>query len=278
MIRPLDARDAAACSALAQSRGWPTEPSTWTPLLALGQGFGIDASDGELAGAVILTRFGATFATLAMMLVGPAHARRGLGARLVAHAVAHAPGAVVSLFASPMGYPLYARLGFVENGATARFEGSATLLPRPSPARVEDVPRPLRESDFAKVVALDEDAQGAPRAELLAWMRATSECALVIERHGRVVGFALARRLQGFLQVAPIVSIEEDDACALAAALAEDARDPLRIDLGVGERALEAWCSRAGLRAVTRSPSMSSGGPLPGRRAWIRALATRAYG
>ena len=60
----------------------------------------------------MLTRYGSDLAAIGMMLVADRHGRKGLGGRLLRHALAQAGDAVVYLTATAYGRPLYERLGF----------------------------------------------------------------------------------------------------------------------------------------------------------------------
>jgi GNAT superfamily N-acetyltransferase len=271
-VRALGPGDVPACVRLAAARGWATDADLWTRFLALGEGLGVD-HDGELVAAVVLNRFGPHHATLAMMLVAAAHGRRGLGVRLVTEALARARDATVALYASEMGRPLYARLGFVDAGASRRLEGAASLV-----ARATDGLRRFHEGDLARVIALDAKAQGAPRARLVTALATGADRAWVVERGGALAAFGFASLFRGTRVLSPIVAAEDADARAIAGALAEGATEPLRIDLEPGEEALHDWAVDAGLAVVATTPRMVHGRPPVTPRRWVRAIAGRPYG
>jgi predicted N-acetyltransferase YhbS len=243
-------------------------------MLSVGDGFGAEI-DGELVGTVIVNRYGARLATIAMMLVAQAHQRRGVGSRLMEGALALTEDGSVYLYATDMGQPLYARFGFVLHGDSHRLEGKAATSVPPCTGL-----RPLRKEDLPALGRLDAEAQGAERKPLIEALCARAGHGLVIERAGKVVGFGLAssHRLDGVRVLAPVVAREDDDARALAAHLAAGASEPVRLDLEPEESALLGWGRDAGLKTVGRSPRMLRGHPLPGRRAWNHAIAGRAFG
>src|SRR5579862_2509994 len=113
-IRRLGPADLKRCVALSLDRGWSPERAKWSLLLAACEVFGVDAPDGRgLAGAVVLTRWAPDYASVGMMLVAARYQRRGLGKALMEHLLAAAgDGAMVTLFATDMGRPLYEKLGF----------------------------------------------------------------------------------------------------------------------------------------------------------------------
>lgn len=273
LLRPLVPSDAAACTRVSQSRGWPHGEAEWRVVLEQGEGLGLEL-DGRLEGTVVLTRFGQHLASISMMVVTPGLGRGGLGTQLLEASLEAAGAATVFLYATEMGHGLYLRHGFVEAGATVRLLG-----PFPGrPPRRTDI-RHLRRADHPAVVALDEAAHGAPRPGLLAWHLQAADAGLVAERDGEVIGFGLARDGLGRRLVGPLVAADEEAAIGLCSALAADATSPVQVDVAPGERGLLAWGRAAGLAvAETRALMVRDGRPLPGERGLIRALASRAHG
>ena len=112
-VRQLNAADLPACLDLAADRNWTREKHKWQLLFEVSDVYGLDdPAGGGLAGAVVLTRYGPDLAAIGMMLVAARYGRRGLGSRLMNHALEQAAGAVVYLTATEFGRPLYQRLGF----------------------------------------------------------------------------------------------------------------------------------------------------------------------
>jgi len=104
-VRAVGHGDMPALVELTRDRGWLAGEAMWRLVLAAGDGFGIDAPDGGLAGAVAVTRYAPGLAVIGMLLVASRHARRGLGRRLMQHALAQVPGQLVYLHATPSGRP-----------------------------------------------------------------------------------------------------------------------------------------------------------------------------
>src|SRR5688572_6363267 len=57
-IRRLTPRDLNACADLSEDRGWPREEHKWGFLLTAGTGYGIDAPEGGLVTACVVTEYG----------------------------------------------------------------------------------------------------------------------------------------------------------------------------------------------------------------------------
>ena len=112
-------------------------------------------------------RYGTRFGWIGMVLVDPAVRGRGIGTRLLDHALALLSDMpLVRLDATSAGHPLYLTRGFAEEGQINRLQGFAPALAQPVPEGV----RPMSEQDIADVSALDELVFGANRAAMLRWM------------------------------------------------------------------------------------------------------------
>ena len=273
LLRPLVPSDAAACTRVSSSRGWPHGEAEWHMVLEQGEGLGV-MIDGRLEGTVVLTRFGQSLASISMMVVTPGLGRSGLGASLLTAALEAAGAATVFLYATDMGHGLYLRHGFVDAGATVRLLGAFAGRP---PHRTDI--RHLRREDHRAVLALDEEAHGAQRHGLMAWHLQAADQREVAERDGVVVGFGLARDGLGRRILGPVVARDEEATFGICSALAAGATLPVQLDVAPGENGLLAWGRAAGLAAAeARSLMVRHGRPLPGERGLIRALASRAHG
>lgn len=274
VVFALDESHVPACVDVAATVGWKPPVETWRWMLGMGEGWGVDHA-GVLAGAVILFRFDAALAMVAMMMVRPEAQGRGIGRALLEQVDRRVPvGAVTALYASPEGERLYRPYGYVDAGASQRYEGAPGKLTIEGDAAL----RPARATDVAAMVALDARAQGGSRAMLVRSSAERAERAFVVDRHGTIEAFGLAGHEDGARRLGPIVAPRDDDAVAIASSLADGAAR-VRVDLEPGERALEGWVQRAGLQATVVSPRLVRGGArMPGERSWIRALAGRPFG
>ncbi len=122
-IQPLTSADLPGCLALARDRGWLPEERKWRLLFDLAVVYGVRDPPGELAGVAVLTRYGTEFAVIGMMLVATRYGRRGLGRALMNRALADVGDAIVFLHATPVGRPLYEKLGFVPAGLSHTYLG-----------------------------------------------------------------------------------------------------------------------------------------------------------
>lgn len=282
-IRRLGPDDLKACTALSVDRGWSPERAKWALLLAVAEPFGVDAPDGRgLAGAVVLTRYGADLASVGMMLVAARYARRGLGRALMEHLIAEAGPATVTLFATDMGRPLYEKLGFRPVRRSVSFVGPFRPSRDNSKRRHAGFPRdsgagdsgaggagtypsrPAAEADLPAILEVDKAAFGADRGHLLARLPWFAEEIRVIETAGGIAGYAAAWRAGVTSTVlGPVVAPDAESAKSLIADLAARARAPVRLDLDPDRPAIPGWAHAHGLEPVSRTTVMARGDLVP---------------
>jgi GNAT superfamily N-acetyltransferase len=275
-IRPLTSADLPGCLALARDRDWPPEERKWRLLFDLAVVYGVRDPGGQLAGVTVLTRYGAEFAVIGMMLVASRYGGRGLGRALMNRALADAGDATVFLHATPAGRPLYEKLGFEPAGLTQTHLGCF----RPAdPGRSPGWSRPAASGDLMAIRRLDARANGTDRAPLVRRLPGFTAQLRVVERLGAVTGYAGAYNGLGHVSIGPVVAEAADDAKTLIADAAAAASGPVRIDLDDRHPRLLEWAAEHGLAPGVSSTAMVLGGrPLPGDRARCFAPLMRALG
>jgi GNAT superfamily N-acetyltransferase len=274
-VRPLSVADLPACLDLAADRNWTREEHKWRLLFEVSEVYGLDDPAGSgLAGTVVLTRYGPDLATVGMMLVAGRYGRRGLGSRLMAHALEQARGAVVYLTATNYGRPLYQKLGFRAVDTSVVHSGPW----RPEAAAGTGGPRLATDADLGRIAAFDALAFGAPRRNILASLLGFARRIVVTEDRGTITGFAAAWPNAGRLVVGPVVAAGLPTAQALVGAVAAGARGPVRLDILGRHAGLSHWAVQRGLAAGDQTALMVRGGELPGDRGKLFAPVSVAIG
>ena len=274
-VRRLGPDDLPHCTRLAVDRGWLPEKAKWSLLLEVSEVFGVDAPDdgddgaGALAGAVVLTRYGANLASVGMMLVAARHGRRGLGRALMEHVLAEAGDATVTLVATDLGKPLYDKLGFRTIRRSAPFAGTFRAEPAAGGTHAADNSkmrtRPATTTDMAAIIDVDKSAFGADRSRLLRRLPAFAEQLIVLETEYGVTGFAAAWRNHTSTVIGPVVAPDGVAARLLISDLTAPIRGQVRLDLDPDRPELPAWAVRHGLQPAALNPVMAYGDrPLPG--------------
>jgi len=267
-VQPLSIDDLPGCLALARDREWLPEERKWRLLFAVGTVYGLRGEDGDLAGAVVLTRYGRELAAIGMLLVAARYGGQGLGRRLVTRALAEAGDATVFLNATESGRPLYGQLGFAPAGTTYTHAGEF------APPGDAAGSRPAEQGDLAAIRELDARCNGADRARLVRFLPGFTERLRVVERHGFVTGYAGAWRNADNVVIGPVIAGSTDDAKTLMADIAGTVAGPVRLDLDGRHAQLREWATEHGLPLQASSTVMVQGGrPLPGDRArWFVPL------
>ncbi len=236
--------------------GWNQLMEDWRHLLAMEPGGCFAAlQDDEVVGTVTTISYGRALAWVGMMLVHPAHRRRGIGALLMDRAIGYlrSMGVLcVKLDATPAGQPLYEKLGFVAESTLQRWqrigEGAAFSPPGPT----EGV-RDLRPADWPLVEALDTRSFGLARPRLIESLALRARKILVWPENGPVAGWGLLRpgALAGYL--GPVACSNNEGAYAIVSALLAEA-GPLPVFWDIPDRNLEAQSAARRLGFAAQRP------------------------
>ncbi|MEV7344882.1 GNAT family N-acetyltransferase [Streptomyces sp. NPDC093544] len=264
-IRRLTLRDLIACADLSEDRGWPREEHKWGLLLAAGTGYGIDATEGGLVTACIVTEYGPRerpdLSAIGMVLVAERHARQGVGRRLMRHVVEEMGATPLTLHATPYGRPLYEEMGFKVTGRAEMVRGHFTTGgPHP-----KVFTRPATAGDLSAILRLDEEIFGCDRTHVITRLPAFSDQLHVAEEHGRITGYAAAWPNMDNHVVGPLIAHDTETAKALIASLAAHIDGPLRTDIDVRHEELLSWVKERGLVSTSFNAVMTYGiSELPG--------------
>lgn len=165
-IRPLCAADVEPLALIVERGGWGDLRRQLAFYLAHPDCHPYLAEvDGRPAGTATAVRKGEV-GWFAHVFVAPERRGRGLGTALALRVAAELEALgcrTLLLAATPMGRPLYEKLGFAPDGEYAVYSGPA-LPTTPADAAL----RPLTPADLPAVVALDRAATGEDRSRLLA--------------------------------------------------------------------------------------------------------------
>lgn len=253
---------------------WPYRPEDWELAIEIGEGIVARDEIGRVVGSAMWFPMGEDFASIGMVITSPRLQDHGAGNWLMGHILGRVGNRGKVLNATRAAYRLYLSLGFMPLATVHQHNGVVGSLP--AFARRA---RPLRPEDAAAVHALDTGAIGAPRRALLDRLLQLA-AGTVIERDGRVTGFALCRKFGRGHVVGPVVAETEEDAIALIGPHAEAmAGHFLRVDTRQPEGPLRDFLVAAGLRHYDTVTRMGLGPVLqPTGPAQTLALATQAFG
>lgn len=262
-----------ACLALSRAAGWNQNAADWRLMLEIGRGWGLSLADGSLVASTLVLPYGA-FAWVSMVLVLPAHRRRGYASRLLRRALdaLRAERVTPVLDATPAGRTVYLQEGFRDTWGFKRYRLQSSVAERAPRA---DAIRGLAARDWPQILALDARAFGANRERLLRSLAARLPgAALVFERAGEIRGFLLGREGREAQQLGPLIADADDVAIALIEAALQEVSAPLYLDAVDRADALVDWLAARGFavqRPFTRM--VYGGGPAPGDAARVMLVA-----
>lgn len=273
--RPIGPQDVGLLHELSISVGWPHRPDDWALLLSLGRGVVACDEIGRVVGTGMWFPMDGSVAAIGMVITSPRLQAHGAGRWIMSHLFQDMGPRDMVLNATRAAYRLYASLGFVSGRTVLQSQGIATL----GRATPHTGVRPLTPADHAGLRALDAVALGAGRGAILDRLLAVSS-GMVIEREGRVAGYALSRAFGRGHVIGPIVAESDAEAIALAAPLIA-ARDGqfVRVDTREDPGAFRDFLAGAGIAPYDTVTSMHRGQVVPpaeGLRAF--GLASQAIG
>jgi GNAT superfamily N-acetyltransferase len=138
-----------------------------------------------------------------LVLVDAAQRGKGFGTALMRHVVEYLEQrgvASIRLDATPLGQPVYQKLGFVDEFQLTRYAGTF-------PTRFQEAPGidPLTADDLSAVFVLDEAVTQTRREKLLRAVFETSpEMMRKFMQNGRLEGYCLCRQGAEALQIGPM--------------------------------------------------------------------------
>lgn len=227
-IREMAVEDLPGADDLRRLAGWNQTFGDWTRLLRFEpHGCFVATLKGAVVGTVTTTTYGNPLAWIGMMLVQPERRRLGIGTQLMRQALQSLEDKqvkCVKLDATPAGFPLYQRLGFVGEWTLSRHlrpPGANAVSTVSAPGNT----RPLRDSDWGAVAEIDAQAFGAGRIELLRGLAQECRRAVVWPAAGPVLGWGLLRPGANADYLGPVACAKDEGSVSLVRALLSGTED-----------------------------------------------------
>jgi GNAT superfamily N-acetyltransferase len=268
-MRALDVGDLPAALALCRDAGWNQTVDDWKLFLRLSpMTCRAGCLDGRLVGTVTVLPYG-PFAWIGMVLVDRGSRGQGIGTALL-HEALELIGAdgTARLDATPLGRPLYERLGFCRDGDLTRFQRDAFPVARDRqlPRSASAIVRPLHAEDLDKIAHWDLEVFGADRMLLLSHCIGNApQLAWIAESDGSPSGYLLGRSGHDFDQLGPLVASGPEEAATLTAAALGAVSRRAVIDVPVERESFREWLMSCGFQPQRPFTRMTCG-PLAHRR------------
>jgi GNAT superfamily N-acetyltransferase len=261
-VRPMTIADLPLGMRLKAQAGWNQTEADWRRFLWLQpDGCFVAELDDIPVGTTVCFIFGPV-AWVAMVLVDQAVRGRGIGTALMRHALEFLDGRAVRsvrLDATPLGRPIYEKLGFAAQYTLRRYAGI--------PADLNEGPlltAALRPDDWPDVVSLDRQLTGASREALLHRLQEEGADAFrVLRREGRFLGYLTWRPVADAVMVGPcLASCSTDGMDLLIDAFHRLAGRRIFVDVPEGNRLAVALLERSDLAFQRQLLRMTRGDPV----------------
>lgn len=261
-VRTMTLADLPLGMRLKEQAGWNQTELDWRRMLALEPtGCFVAELDGTPVGTTCACTFGPV-AWVAMVLVEQSVRGRGVGKALMRHALDYLDGRgirSVRLDATPLGQPLYEKLGFVVQFQLARYEG--TLRPNNSPPPQGVMP--AGRNDLPALVALDRAATATDRQKLLLRLYDEHPQAVRLSRSaGGIDGFLMARPGARATMLGPCIASPAAGPLLLADAWRRFAGHPVYVDVPLENAAAVRSAEEQGLTVQRGLVRMCRGQPV----------------
>jgi len=179
---------------LSTQAGWNQTASDWRRFLERSpQGCFVMERDGTVVGTAATIAYQDRFAWIGMVLVDADFRQQGIGTRLLERAIELLDRTAVpaKLDATPIGKPLYAKLGFTPEYEIERW----VLRRRPFPGAAAPPCPGLTSGEEERIFSLDRKLFGADRTFLLRSLAGEApEFAMAAPQDGHPRGYAFGRR------------------------------------------------------------------------------------
>lgn len=226
-IRPFTAADVPLGMRLKQQAGWNQLEADWRRMLDMQPGGGFVAEYGGTPAGTVMTCVLGDVAWIAMMLVDESLRGKGIGRALMEHALAYLDEQgvrTVRLDATPLGQPLYEKLGFVAEYSLARYAGMPTGRGDVSGVALAEA------TDHEAIVSLDRSVTQTDRRKLLARLL-DERPGFVVRESGQLRGYLLNRPGTNATQIGPCIADDFAGPSLLNHAFSQHAGCPVYIDI-----------------------------------------------
>jgi hypothetical protein len=259
---------------LSQEMAWPYRREDWEFAATVGEGLVLERA-GEVIGTAMWWNYGEAYASAGMIIVTASAQGGGYGSRLFDGLLEATGSRNVLLNSTEEGLTLYKWRGFSAWGTVHQHQGPLALAVT---ANARDDIRPATVSDLAAIQIFDERATGMPRPSMVAALADLGNV-VVMDKGGRIAGYAIARRFGRGYVVGPVAAESAQDARRLILAqLSKLHGQFVRIDV-YAEHELGDWLESLGLERVGHATAMVKGRrPVSDGAAHMYALANQSFG
>lgn len=259
---------------LSQEMAWPYRLEDWAFAAELGKGVVIER-EGAVLGSAMCWQYGAEFVSAGMIIVTASAQGLGFGSRLFDALLDIAGARNVLLNSTEEGLALYKRRGFTAWGTVFQHQGPLMVAPPSDPCA--DI-RSATADDLPAIQALDAQIVGMPRHAMVSALAGAGKV-VVIDRGGRIAGYAIARLFGRGYVIGPVAAESIEDARRLILKQLSTLQGAfVRIDV-YAHHGLGHWLQGLGLTRTGTATAMVKGSlPSSDHGAQMYALANQSFG
>lgn len=214
--RPVDTGDLARLHELAVGVGWPHRPADLKQIISLAKGYVACDEIGRVGGSALWFPLGEDTACIGMVITPPRMQSRGAGRWLMKRLLSDIGTREIVVNATPQAVRLYEQLGFGKCGLGLQMQGHIRAPDTPAPVTPGLTLRPYVAADRPALLALDREASGRNRRDVLHRMLQPADGVVLVDYSGSTVGCAFSRPFGGGELLGPVIARNDDEAIILA--------------------------------------------------------------
>lgn len=266
-IKNMSEKDLDFAMEIKDAEGWNQTRKDWELLFTSNPDLCLVATlEGKVIATVTAITYEKKLAWIGMMLVRKEHRGKGIAKLLmnsILKKIDHCPS--IKLDATPAGFPVYCKLGFVKEYSIYRMTNSN--MP-PAFTESKNNVRRAKFTDLEALVDFDEGIFGVKRKEVIIYLMANSpNQSWLVEENQQIKGFLLGRPGTRFFQLGPLIAESSQVAIQLLSnALPELQGTPVVVDILKDKESLTQWLHAQGFatqRELIRMYYMEN--PNPGK-------------
>lgn len=279
-LNVLDEYDVEGLIALSQSVGWDYDRDEIRTVMSSGKIIGHKNESGQLVSSAAIIPYDTQLASIGMVIVNETYRGRSLGRETTQACIDLVQEKrSIMLIATPVGKPMYEKMGFKEVGYVQKFICN-NYVPS-NRLHIEGIKAEVfKEADFDKVVELDTDAFGDSRRKFLVnRVRQSHQSLILRDEKGRVLGYGLSILGPENLVLGPIVAPDYNAATFLINQLALNHHGNLRIDTSTEDEMFIKFLRDSGFEKVSQPPIMIiNSDTMPSRNKNLYGIAAQIFG
>lgn len=230
-IDRLTSDDIAGGLALSTAAGWNQTADDWNFFIEHGHSVGCRDPSGRLVATAAALPYGSDLGWISMVLVAAEARHRGHATALLGDCIEtlRAAGRTAALDATPAGFEVYRRVGFVAGFTFERWQGNGGATDADASDEATNGVVEGAADDASTIAALDTAASGIERSALMSAFvaRPSTRVWLTSKR----TGFAVARAGARATQIGPVVAATQSDAVALLETALNAVRGRVLVDV-----------------------------------------------